>query len=91
MAKDNRITIRLSSEELDHVKKQAAAAGYPPSRLIRESATGLAIITNTDAEVLRELRRLGGLCKHAIVEGADREAAAEAFKNLGKYAASLIR
>lgn len=90
MAKKNRITIRLDAEELEYVKKQAAAAGYPPSRLLREAVTGLAISSSADVQVLKELRRLGGLCKHAINEGADQEAAAQAFKNLGKYAASLI-
>ena len=83
--------VRLSSHTYEHVKAQAACVGVSRSRFAREVLEGVKIRTAADAAVLRELRRLGGLCKHAILEGADSEECKNTIKSLSNYASALIK
>ena len=83
--------IRLSSADYEHIGAQAACVGVSKSRFAREVLEGVKIRTAADAAVLRELRRLGGLCKHAILEGADSQECTNAIKTLGNYASALIK
>ena len=83
--------VRLSSHTYEHVKAQAACVGVSRSRFAREVLEGTKIRTAADAAVLRELRRLGGLCKHAILEGADSEECKNTIKSLSNYASALIK
>ena len=85
------IHLRLSQEEKDHIEEQARRSGLPVSRFLREAVTGVDITPAADMETLQLLRKLGGLCKHAIREGAPREEADRAFRSLANYAASLVK
>ena len=85
------IHLRLSTEEKAHIEEQARRAGLPVSRIIREAVAGVDITPAADLETLQLLRKLGGLCKHAIREGAPRAEADKAFRALANYAASLVR
>lgn len=85
------IHLRLSQEEKEHLEEQARRAGVPVSRLLRDTLTGIDITPAADLETLQLLRKLGGLCKYAIREGAPREEADKAFRALANYAASLVR
>lgn len=88
--KDYVLYVRFSKAEYDYAKAQAASAGVTVSAFIRAAACGLSVQTKADAQILRELRRLGGLCKHAINEGAHTQTCADTFKALRDYAASII-
>ena len=85
------LSVRLTAEEREKINAQAAAAGITPSRFLRETALGIFIRSEADASVLRELRRLGGLCKHAINNNTASGDAAQAFKDLSTYATALCR
>lgn len=85
------LRVRLTEEQYAYAQTQAASAGVPVSVFLRAAACGLSVQTKADAQVLRELRRLGGLCKHAILEGANTEIVGSTFKTLQNYAASLVR
>jgi hypothetical protein len=61
---DQRITIRLSRAEKDQLTEDANLAGLTTSELIRRRYFGKPIIAATDAAMIRELRRVGGLLKH---------------------------
>ena len=83
--------VRLDADQHAYIKEQAGAAGVTVSEFMRCAACNTSVRTKADAAVLRELRRLGGLCKHGITSGADSTACGDAFKALQKYAASLVR
>lgn len=69
--KKTNFIFRLTDEEKKFIHDQAEAAGLPASEYIRALAMGHEIRTKTDAAVLNELRRLGGLCKHLYNQGMD--------------------
>ena len=60
-----RRTLRISAEENERLARQADAAGISVSEYIRRLCFGGRPITSrTDSQIIRELRRLGGLLKH---------------------------
>ena len=60
-----RRTLRLSAEENERLARQADAAGISVSDYIRRLCFGgRPIMSRTDNQTIRELRRLGGLLKH---------------------------
>ena len=60
-----RRTLRLSAEENERLARQADAAGISVSEYIRRLCFGgRPIMSRTDSQTIRELRRLGGLLKH---------------------------
>ena len=60
-----RRTLRLSAEENERLARQADAAGISVSEYIRRLCFGgRPIMSRTDNQTIRELRRLGGLLKH---------------------------
>ena len=83
------VHLRLSAEQLEHIKAQADCAGITASRFIRDAATGVTIRSKADAAVLREIRRQGGLCKLAIEKG-HKDEVQKAYEIFKKYIASLI-
>ena len=87
--KDAILKMRLTADEKNFIRTQAEAAGMPASAYVRAMATGNVIRTKTDAMVLNELRRLGGLCKHLFANGADPAATGEALRALEAAAARL--
>jgi len=61
---DARLNVRLPQNELNTIREDAELAGISMSELVRRRYFGRPIIANTDAVMLRELRRIGGLLKH---------------------------
>ena len=84
-------SIMLSLDERKIIADQADAAAITRGRYVREAALGTIVRSEADAGILRELRRLGGLCKHAISQGANRSETDAAFRALRDYAAFLCR
>lgn len=66
--KDTRINIRLTSAELEEVREAAKLTGLSVSAYGRRRLLGHAVVSQADAEAIRELRRLGGLLKHINLE-----------------------
>ena len=60
------VGIRLTEEEYERLLGEAQAAGLSLAALTRRRLLGLHITAQVDAELIRELRRLGGLAKIAI-------------------------
>lgn len=60
------VNIRLRPEEKERLLGEAATAGMTLAELTRQRLLGLHITARVDAELIRELRRLGGLAKLAI-------------------------
>ena len=59
------VTIRVTSEEKTRLAEQAEMAGLSVSEYLRRSFFGgRPLIAHTDALMVRELRRIGGLLKH---------------------------
>lgn len=87
--KNTAMLVRLSADEKAFIRQQAEAAGLPASAYVRALAVGNTIRTKTDAAMLNELRRLGGLCKHFYNNGADPAATGEALRALEAAAARL--
>ena len=58
-----RAQFRLTPEEREHVQEQAHAAGMTVSTYCRHRVLGHRVIANTDENMIRELRRVGGLLK----------------------------
>jgi hypothetical protein len=61
---DDAIKVRLTSAEKAMLVEDAEIAGISMSELVRSRYFGRPIIANTDAVMLRELHRIGGLLKH---------------------------
>jgi len=60
-----RRTLRLSEDEEARLVEQAAMAGLSVSEYMRRLFFGgRPIIARTDGQMIRELRRMGGLLKH---------------------------
>ena len=87
------ITFRISCEEKEHAAEQAKLAGLSLSEYLRRrfSGKGRSIIAFTDANTVRELRRLGGLLKNNFetlrATGVDSkviELQEEALRSIGK-------
>ncbi|MGU3559425.1 plasmid mobilization protein [Methylobacterium radiotolerans] len=60
------VNIRLTPEEHERLQAEAVAAGITLAEMTRRRLLGLHITARVDAELIRELRRLGGLAKIAI-------------------------
>jgi len=79
-ALDAVIRFRLTTAEKAALVEAADHAGLTLSEYIRRRALGKVVIARTDAALIRELRRQGGLVKHyANMQGGTRESA-EAFR-----------
>ncbi len=60
------VGIRLTPEEHERLLGEAEAAGLTLAALTRRRLLRLHIVAQVDAELIRELRRVGGLAKIAI-------------------------
>ncbi len=61
-----RFNLRLQPAELDLIRDDADAAGLSLSETVRRRYLGLPIASRIDSNAVRELRRQGGLLKHAL-------------------------
>lgn len=62
----SRFEMRLTAAERKQLGEDADFAGLSVSELVRRRALGKVILVATDLTMIRELRRLGGLQKHAM-------------------------
>ncbi|MGO8738118.1 plasmid mobilization protein [Rhodoblastus sp.] len=58
--------VRFPAEERERLEAQAKKAGVTCAEFIRRRAAGRQVIARTDATLLRELRRLGGIAILAL-------------------------
>ena len=70
-ARTKRITVRFMVGEFNGLKEQVFASGLSIAEFARRRILGHAIASKMDFRVLSELRRLGGLVKHAFNETGD--------------------
>jgi hypothetical protein len=83
----SRITIRFTKTEYANVKSEAGISGLTIVAFARKSIFAQRVASNADLAVLAELRRLGGLLKHAHNEsrGAYSALTAQAIRDLSTY------
>jgi hypothetical protein len=79
------VTFRVSEKDRKDLVEQASAAGLSISEYIRRRTLGHPVLSRSDAALLRELRRQGGLIKHYALSGslASKEAL-EAYRAIVK-------
>ena len=65
------VSIRLTAAQRDTVREDAAKAAMNLSRYGRHRLLGHPVRAFTDAATLRELRRIGGLIRHAYDDITD--------------------
>jgi hypothetical protein len=84
---DAKVNLRLTAAELKRLKEDARIAGLSVSALIRRRYFGRPILAESDANTIRELRRIGGLLKHIHVDskGAYSRLTADALVSLSNY------
>jgi hypothetical protein len=72
---DSRCEFRCTKEEKLEIREQAEAAGLGDSEYLRRRALGKKVMSKSDAVLINELRRLGGLQKHLFTQdqGKSRE------------------
>ena len=66
--KNERLTVRFCSGEVEELLSQAEISGLSVSELVRRRALEKRITAATDLKMLLELRRIGGLIKHLFNE-----------------------
>ena len=64
------VTFRVSEKDRKDLLEQASAAGLSVSAYIRRRALGHSVLARSDAALLRELRRQGGLIKYYVLSGS---------------------
>ena len=64
------VTFRLTEAGRKDLVAQASAAGLSLSEYVRRRALGHPVVSRTDAAMIRELRRQGGLIKHFALAGS---------------------
>jgi hypothetical protein len=62
------VNVRVTTAEKNQLKEDAHNASLTVSALVRRRYFGRPIIASSDAIMIRELRRLGGLLKHVHAE-----------------------
>ena len=82
------VHLRVSTEQLEHIKAQAECAGIPASRFIRDAAVGITIRSKSDVKTQKLARKLGGLCNKALIAG-HKDEVQKAYAALKKFIASL--
>lgn len=64
-------SVRFSTEQRERIRHNAEIAGLSLANYIRKRALGEIVKPRTDERVILELRRQGGLFKHAWINGLD--------------------
>ena len=90
---DKLIALRLTAREKARLLENAGHAGLSLSEYVRRRTFGRRVLAETDAAMLRELRRLGGLLKHVHNESEGRYSrdTAEALRSIKAYMEDLSR
>jgi len=76
------VNIRVTEEEKEDLAEQANLCGMTLSQLGRKRLLGRRVVSKVDSHMIAELRRLGGLVKHAFNEGANSQLTAEALQQI---------
>lgn len=86
-----RLDVRVAPTEKARLRDLADAAGVPVAELVRTRALGRPVVSRTDDQAIRELKRLGGLLKkvHLDSGGAYRSETAAALADLHAAIARL--
>lgn len=88
------LSVRLTEGEKTYVVRQAAMAGLSASAYLRRKIFGgRPLIARTDAVMIQELRRIGGLLKHnfeTLRQGGARAAALEQQEQALRLLISVI-
>lgn len=86
-----RISVRVTSEEKARLEEDARKAGLSVSELVRRRYFGRPIVASADMQMVKEVRRLGGLLKHIHNQsgGAYSRETSEALRELNRYMRSL--
>ena len=66
-------SVRFSAEQRDRIRHNAEMAGLSLADYIRKRTLGEIVRAKTDERVILELRRQGGLFKHAWINGQPTE------------------
>ena len=88
-----RLYLRVTPDENAIIKEQAELSGLSISEYVRKRALGFHIMPKSELNILKELRRLGGLVKHVYSEsqGLYSTETSAALNALTSYAHRLER
>ncbi len=68
--KTDRLYVRFRPEEKQRVEAEARKAGMTVSEYVRRRALGIPVKSRVSEQAINELRRLGGLQKHLVLQDA---------------------
>ena len=88
-----RLYLRVTPDENAIIKEQAELHGLSISEYVRKRALGFHIMAKSELNILKELRRLGGLIKHLYNEtkGIYSLQMSDALEAITSYAHTLER
>jgi len=66
------LSVRVTDRDRDAIAEKAASSGLGIAEYVRRCALGRQTPSRLDAQVIAELRRLGGLQKHLYNDDRDR-------------------
>lgn len=91
--KTARLNIRPTPAELRELRENARLSGMTLSAYGRRRLLGHAVATRADAEMIRELRRIGGLLKqiHGESKGPYSETTGEALRHIAEAIRKIAR
>ena len=86
------LRMRLTPEEKQRIRDDAQLAGLTMSEFARRRMLGRTVLASVDMNLVRELRRLGGLLKHAHNEskGAYSSTTAAMLKQIGEFITQVV-
>ena len=88
-----RLYLRVTPDEYATIKEQAELSGLSISEYARKRMLGFHVMAKSELNILKELRRLGGLVKHVYNEsqGLYSSETSAALNALTSYAHALER
>ena len=88
-----RLYLRVTPDEQETIREQAELSGLSMSEYVRKRVLGFRVMPKSELNILRELRRLGGLVKHLHNEsqGLYSFETVSALNSLTSYAHALER
>ena len=88
-----RLYLRVTPDEQETIREQAELSGLSMSEYVRKRVLGFRVMPKSELNILRELRRLGGIVKHLHNEsqGLYSFETASALNALTSYAHALER
>lgn len=92
-ALSERVTLRLAPDEKEKLQLDAELAGLSLSELIRSNYFGKPVIAKADIVTVKELRRLGGLMKHAHLDSGGKysQETSDAIAAITRYINTLAK